>query len=730
MSQYNLPKTNLNDTDIEKIKKLFGTTKCDAKERIPVVNDYLVSESELKHLKWKDYKTPVMKMIFEGDCVFCSNDLKEDELKTFLEVKKKWWSEFQDYKRKLNEKLNIDADRPLTWQALNKELFASSSNIDPFNPNNLFNFDVRYIAAVIHHYFPPDLLQYDNQFYFKYPFHLRGLVYFFYSQKICVPVELVPNTDIPESIKLLKDHKEFFDAVDKLEILNKKLTKEQYKKVKQLQTQKELSPEEETELKKLENEGLNDAEKEEKMRLKEVTKQYWHKYYILKYIDKNRKADTTHLQILIEKARYAGLIPYEQVMDYRTPAGIEPDFIDYQRRKTEKEEKFTPSFKVSIELEDKFKPTIEAPLIVVVSEKKDYDYVLEQLARDFKIAFLSGSGQQSITNAYDTYNYIKKYSELGIVLVVSDFDKGGYSITSSFGRKLQYYSSNDTDAKKPSIIIHQFLLDDETINDIVKIASVLELPPFGERTITGEKHATLQLESLVFLLHPKVKEIADLKDKYNNIFTIYDIFTSKLKKLIPVAEFDIESNLTKDVYLIESPLIETTKFKQLSGLAISSVKDTLLNIMQKTFPTKKTDILKEIEITNLTTLDDYLNAMEKHVKSMESYKLLQDAANSPLFTLSPPKVIATDNDKWFSPEMKENLAKLYQLKAKDGELKDIQTQKYIEMLDLKMDNIPITEEETNKAYKDYQRITQNLNQIGKTYEELGKKYFKSKEKAE
>ena len=427
------------------------------------------------------------------------------------------------------------------------------------------------------------------------------------------------------------------------------------------------------------------------------------KAYKLEKITKDEKF-YGRIQDLVENCRYADLIPYGQVQDYRVKEPIKTIFFPNVKKAVS--DTTTGGLNVTIELSAPIKTEVQAPLVVLYSEKFELLYIFEELAQNYNIAYYVAKGESSLTAANEIYNFIKKYSQFALVLTCTDYDISGFQINVSLARKFQYLIDDDEDKEKPCIMVHKWLISPIEVSEIYEVAQkinglpiegIFEFPKTkekeekkkrGQRRIKqelekrGKPRYMVELDALNLLIGRKTEN-----NDYSSTRRLYDIYEIKLKKLFPDS---IGTPIKKEnEYIIQSPLIEKAKFDDI-------YKKELENYINKI-----NEQLKNLEslpegFTGVTNYEDYIKLMINKIKATDYYQKLNTIISNTKYT---PKDIYYKIKDIDTTKINEVVEKMISESVK--KYKDIAQE-------------PILKESTSPD--DYGNITKALN-YQKSYEE-------------
>jgi hypothetical protein len=417
------------------------------------------------------------------------------------------------------------------------------------------------------------------------------------------------------------------------------------------------------------------------------------KGYALEKITKDDKF-YRQVQNLVQNCRYADLIPYGQVQDYRVKEPIKTIFFPNVKKAVS--DTTTGGLNVTIELSAPIKTEVQAPLVVLYSEKFELLYIFEELAQNYNIAYYVAKGESSLTAANEIYNFIKKYSQFALVLTCTDYDISGFQINVSLARKFQYLIDDDEDKEKPCIMVHKWLISPIEVSEIYEVAQkinglpiegIFEFPKTkeeekeeeekeekkkrGQRRIKqklekkGEPRYMVELDALNLLIGKKTEN-----NDYSSTRRLYDIYEIKLKKLFPDS---IGTPIKKEnEYIIQSPLIEKAKFDDI-------YKKELENYINKI-----NEQLKNLEslpegFIGVTNYEDYIKLMIDKIKATDYYQKLNTIISNTKYTPKDIyykiKDIDTNKIDEFVEKMISDSAKKYKDIAQEPILKESQTPK-------------------------------------------------------
>lgn len=381
--------------------------------------------------------------------------------------------------------------------------------------------------------------------------------------------------------------------------------------------------------------------------------------------------DNTYKRIneLLDNARYSGLIDYQQIRDRKVVHDIQPSPLYFKKRA--KTLTYKPSPKVRIDFEP-FHITLDMPIIVIITEKFEFDHIFEKLANKYFIFYYSLEGQMSITNAKKVYDFIKSTSRIGIVLAVSDHDPSGASFGTAIYRKLQYFTAQDKDKDKPTIIVKDWLIGEQELTEIRQLE--LETGKRVFRTRTEHQY------------YPSVEivELDALDDligygEYRNCTTLAEVFDVKLQKMFfPTADLrpmlNVYGNtISANVALVPKSLIEeeTQTFREKFE---KDMKETLMQLDERIATSDEQTAaslrqLKEMvdraqqefkgvfksnyNIGEYVDTKQYAEELRKGIENLDSVKLIERLAEEvkgqvPIFYSTPDPPSDIGSDEWWS----------------------------------------------------------------------------------
>jgi 5S rRNA maturation endonuclease (ribonuclease M5) len=332
-------------------------------------------------------------------------------------------------------------------------------------------------------------------------------------------------------------------------------------------------------------------------------------WQISKYVGSQNQWET--LKEGLTEARNGGLIPFAIMVDRRIPFEIKP--LNYVVGKA-RDDIFEPSIDLNLKLNEDFSLDIEAPSIILYSEKSEMGYILDELTKKYaNVGYFLGRGQISTSNAYELYQFIKEHGRNAIILTLNDFDSSGLNISQSLSRKLQHHVQSDKSENKPKITIHQFAISPKDAEEFEKKG--IEM---GIKLYKGGDEKTAK----------KIYELAALDVlAHDEGITLSGLFDKKLKQIVKHDPDCLECST-----LISHKQIE--RKRELEEAKLKAEIKTNLNSQMITHPmTKK--IVDDLRITpkadGTYDLDDYLDSLNHYIISLPSYKILKSSVEATEF---------------------------------------------------------------------------------------------------
>jgi len=504
----------------------------------------------------------------ETKCIFCSFDLDDTQIKKIVMKNENWYKKLIRFNKEKRAKGDKD------YLVMNKDS-------DPFNTDQALRWRVRYFAALVYHFYPPDYTIVNKVKKFSNPFHVRGLYYRLASEGVCLPYPF---------------SKKYF-------------------------------PEE----------------------VKKIRKKYGKKRNIILL----RKAKLNHLtyKVISELSRWArwgGFIPFEQVIDKRVAKGLTKSKIKLTKNLKKDAEK--PIIEIKANLSRDYKPDIKGPTIVIVSEKTQFEHAFEYLRDKYNIAYYTGSGFSSITGALQIYNYIKQQSNMGFVLMISDWDKAGFDITNSLARKIQFYSLYDESKEKPKIFIKKWLLSKKDLEDIKTVFKKRNLDAFQLKSQSGLGQR--------YIVEADILEsfVSNYDVGYGHTKNLGEVLEEKLKELFNYdPESGIEySNIVGLPAIVSTPLMSNEMIAEINERVEKELKKAIEDLMKNLPKAKNKKINEELNLTEnffeKPDLDQYLDSFNEAIKEFESYKTLEDILSK------IEKSSKTENPLWIPIDIEVNSA--------------------------------------------------------------------------
>lgn len=528
---------------------------------MPVISECSIKQNdsepeifEEKNVKGVTYRK--IYVFYVEPCKFCiDSSLSKSKVKKLYYKNYPWYYEIWLLKTKKIPPLP-------KWNG--KPELVNTKKTDPFNFDESSTWKIRYFASIVRSLYPPEYTIGPNgEKEYLYMFHPRGLYYRIGSSDYCFPYQLKNN--VPKD----------------------KITQELTEKL------------------GLKRPRDNDAIKTISQIQKYIIDNDINIGYCI-FMARSRLNRKTYIAInnMLKLARWGGLVPFEQVAEKRITLGVQP-VVPLNSKTIKNESKIQITTNISIDRRVK----VMSPLILLYSEKSAITYVLDLLAKKYVLSYYVGSGQVSVTGALQIYEYIKKNTDLAIILTVSDYDKWGFEIPIALARKLQYFSARDQDPEdqKPSILIYRFLIDDESLDQIRAIAKRKNLVNLLETN-------KVELEALEHLIG---------SPGYEHCTTLTDVVEMKLKQVFPtIEEVPIKKGNT---YLFKQTLIDADMIAKLESKHFEEYKGKVQDEVRKLDEVTLTKLNSELGIDMKTaTFDDYVKAMDNWVKKQLPVRTLSD----------------------------------------------------------------------------------------------------------
>lgn len=156
----------------------------------------------------------------------------------------------------------------------------------------------------------------------------------------------------------------------------------------------------------------------------------------------NTKNDENLMNLASKYARYAGLVPIDNIVDRRNPEPIINIYGWNDRKPTEIKEGVSAESIIE-DIVSRFhcwnEHNTQPYHIEIWCEKSTMNDVLVPLGEKYGINVITGLGELSITAVYQLIQRIKRISKPVLIFYVSDFDPAGECMPISIARKIEYF---------------------------------------------------------------------------------------------------------------------------------------------------------------------------------------------------------------------------------------------------------------------------------------------------
>lgn len=351
-----------------------------------------------------------------------------------------------------------------------------------------------------------------------------------------------------------------------------------------------------------------------------------------------------HFDDLIEfvkLARFAGLIPMEQILEKRITTGVLPADPEVVPKLTNK------TFEVKIHAEiapiKDFKLQYNIPLIVLFSEKSEMQPIFEELSKRYFLSYYIGAGEISPTSVRDIYDYIKKYATTGIILTFTDADLSGITIPINFARKMQWFIERDQH-QAPSIIMYPFALNEIHLRQLREMDIRPIIRQYSKKTNVPLKVYELDaLDALAGELGTSLIEYLDFE----------------LRKLLPVARR--KEGGTCETW--EGTLLpRSTAITLLDSEFLRLKKELTTNLEQVTAQLKERGTPPEAfaMVSGWRDADDYAQKLLASIKTSPAFQALESAASATKFD---PCDVSIEKPQFNPIPIKETKTPKYELQT-------------------------------------------------------------------
>lgn len=159
-------------------------------------------------------------------------------------------------------------------------------------------------------------------------------------------------------------------------------------------------------------------------------------------IYENTKKDENFLNLASKYARYAGLVPVENIIDRRNPKPIENILLWDDETPTEIKDGLDADAIIEDIVEHFLcwnKHNTQAYHIEIWCEKSTMNDVLEPICRRYGINLVTSLGELSVTAVHQLIMRVGNISKPVIIFYISDFDPAGECMPVSVARKIEYF---------------------------------------------------------------------------------------------------------------------------------------------------------------------------------------------------------------------------------------------------------------------------------------------------
>lgn len=197
------------------------------------------------------------------------------------------------------------------------------------------------------------------------------------------------------------------------------------------------------------------------------------------------------LQKFLNLGRINGIIPNEWIYDTRR--GVTGYTAPNPVIRLEEATLTELTFGMELNFTKPANPALAGPVVIIYSEK-GFPALLD-IANRYYVATILGGGVISIYAVYKAYEYIKKNSSIGIILIFSDYDSEGLNMGKVFTRHLQRLAEDDH-TEAPALVVIQIALNEAIVEEMKAIGY---LPMVKYRKGTGEPAYKFELSQLAAL---------------------------------------------------------------------------------------------------------------------------------------------------------------------------------------------------------------------------------------
>jgi len=173
----------------------------------------------------------------------------------------------------------------------------------------------------------------------------------------------------------------------------------------------------------------------------------------------NTLNDWGFVTIASKYARYAGLIPIENIIDRRNPAPI-VNAHNWSNDNPTQIKEDTDKQEIINNIVDKFycynPSNTQAYMLEMWCEKSTMNDVLEPIAKKYGMNLITGLGELSITAVHQLIDRIQDANKPTRIFYISDFDPAGECMPVSVARKIEFLLKEndvDTDVKLMPIML-------------------------------------------------------------------------------------------------------------------------------------------------------------------------------------------------------------------------------------------------------------------------------------
>lgn len=286
----------------------------------------------------------------------------------------------------------------------------------------------------------------------------------------------------------------------------------------------------------------------------------------------NTPNDWGFLTMAAKYARYAELIPIENIVDRRNPPAIE--------NATSWEDETPTEIKDGIDAEDIISDIVQKflcwnthntqeYLMEMWAEKSTMNDVLKPIAGSYGMNLVTGLGELSITAVHLLIERVKEINKPTRIFYISDFDPAGECMPVSVSRKIEYFirqSNLDLDIKLIQVMLTSEQCIDYDLPRTPIKATEARREGFEERHGTG----ATELDALE-ALHPgemkKIIETEVMKYFDPEPWNVVTLKNREVKKKVKEFLEDKITNVLEDIDLSEFDKYEPPKAEQVDDQA-------------------------------------------------------------------------------------------------------------------------------------------------------------------